>query len=134
MSSYGNIMATGSDSLVGLILSDARESMSLNSGSKNSSFSGCISLGKYMFGNSIRMSGFSSFMRCDLTSKSSIEFSLGSSSGHFSSHGTKVDVCLLESYLLELYLFSHVFVSSRLGLVEGVDSIKERKIFEVGTS
>jgi hypothetical protein len=113
---------------MGFVLSQARESVGFDGGSENSSLGSGISLGKFVLRGGSCMGSLGFLMSGNLGFEGSIEDSLSTSSRQSSLFSTEVNFGLFHSDSIESFLLSYVLITGGLSVVEGVESIEERKI------
>jgi len=115
-------------SSMGFSLSLARESLGFDSGSENSSLGSGFSLGKFVIRSSLFMGSLGFLVSGNLGFEGSIEVSFSTSSRQSSLFSTEVNFGLFRSDFIESFLLSYVLFTGGLSVVEGVESIEERKI------
>jgi len=115
-------------SSMGFGLSSTRESVGFDGGSENSSLGSSLSLGKFVLRGGSCMGSLGFLMSGNLGFEGSIEDSLSTSSRQSSLFSTEVNFGLFHSDSIESFLLSYVLITGGLSVVEGVESIEERKI------
>lgn len=123
-----NFILSVTYSSMGFGLSHARESVGFDGGSENSGLGSGFSLGKFVIRDSLCMGSLGILMSGNLGFEGSIEGSFGTSSRQSSLFSTEVNSGLVRSDFIESCLLSYVPVTGGLSVVEGVESIEERKI------
>merc|ERR1711966_475648 len=115
-------------SSMGFGLSRARESVGFDGGSENSGLGSGFSLGKFVIRGSLCMGSLGFLMSGNLGFEGSVEDSLSTSCRQSSLFSTEVNSGLFHSDCIESFLLSYVLITGGLSVVEGVESIEERKI------
>jgi len=115
-------------SSMGFGLSSTRESLGFDGGSENSSLGSSLSLSKFVLRGGSCMFSRGFLVSLNLFFEGSIEVSLSTSSRQSSLFSTEVNFGLFRSDFIESFLLSFVLFTGGLSVVEGVDSIEERKI------